>query len=391
MSTRARGSPNPGTGRPQYVSSRNAARFSRATCSRHSTRRGHARQSTISRLRVRSGTGTGAPAMLRVGFAAVRVLLVVNPTASSVTTRARAAVEGILRGAYATDVVETTRRGHAVELARDAVDAGYDVVVVLAGDGTLNEAGGGLAGSDTALAPLPGGSTNVFARTLGIAYAPADAARQLVDALGRGSRRRIGLGVGDRARRPRAPLPLPPRARLRRRHHPADGGAVVPEASLRPSRVRGGDRRHLAAPLRPQPADPAVGRRRHGAATSLAVGPYAVISNSDPYAYVGHRPLRIAPAASLDRALAVTVLRSLRAAVDGPGSRVGRRPGRVPDHTRPRSCSSPTSITWWSPGAARFPWQVDGDYLGRGRPPRRRLPTRRPDARHPRPDCTPKR
>ena len=45
---RASGSPKPGTGRPQYVSSRNAARFSAATRSRHSTSRGHARQVTIS-------------------------------------------------------------------------------------------------------------------------------------------------------------------------------------------------------------------------------------------------------------------------------------------------------------------------------------------------------
>ena len=142
--------------------------------------------------------------MLRVGFAAVRVLLVVNPAASSVTPRARRRRwKSILRGAYTTDVVETTRRGHAVELARDAVDAGYDVVAVLAGDGTLNEAGGGLAGSDTALAPLPGGSTNVFARTLGIAYAPADAARQLVDALAARVASADRPRLGDRTRRRR--------------------------------------------------------------------------------------------------------------------------------------------------------------------------------------------
>ena len=66
---------------------------------------------------------------------------------------------------------------------------------MLAGDGTLNEAGGGLAGSRVVLAPLPGGSTNVFARTLGVAYDPKIAAGQLVDALARDSHRRIGLGV----------------------------------------------------------------------------------------------------------------------------------------------------------------------------------------------------
>ena len=113
----------------------------------------------------------------------MRVLLVVNPTASSVTPRVRADVERVLRSAHTVDVSETTRRGHAATLAHDAVGAGYDAVAVLAGDGTLNEAGGGLAGSHVALAPLPGGSTNVFARTLGMAYQPEAAAHQVVDAL----------------------------------------------------------------------------------------------------------------------------------------------------------------------------------------------------------------
>ena len=120
----------------------------------------------------------------------MRVLLLVNPAASSVTTRARGAVVDILRAAFPVDVVETTRRGHATELARDAIADGYDVVAVLAGDGTLNETADGLAGSATALAPLPGGSTNVFARTLGVVYDPAEAAGQLVDALGRESLRK---------------------------------------------------------------------------------------------------------------------------------------------------------------------------------------------------------
>ena len=62
-------------------------------------------------------------------------------------------------------------RAHATELCREAVAAPYDVVVAFGGDGTINEAANGLAGSDVPLTCLPGGSTNVFCRTLGI---PAD-------------------------------------------------------------------------------------------------------------------------------------------------------------------------------------------------------------------------
>ena len=55
-STRAAGSPKPGTGRPQYSSPANDARFSRATCSRHATSRGQRRQATTScSRRARSG------------------------------------------------------------------------------------------------------------------------------------------------------------------------------------------------------------------------------------------------------------------------------------------------------------------------------------------------
>ena len=54
----------------------------------------------------------------------MRVFLIVNPAASSVTPRSRAAVEECLRREFDLSVVETTQRGHARDLARDALDAG---------------------------------------------------------------------------------------------------------------------------------------------------------------------------------------------------------------------------------------------------------------------------
>src|SRR5207253_3999459 len=91
-------------------------------------------------------------------------------------------------------VAETTRRGHAERLAHGAANDGVDVVVAMGGDGTLNEAANGLVGSSTALAPLPGGSTNVFARTIGVARDPIEATGQLLSSLQRRSYRRTGLG-----------------------------------------------------------------------------------------------------------------------------------------------------------------------------------------------------
>jgi diacylglycerol kinase family enzyme len=303
---------------------------------------------------------------LTIGFAAVRVLLLVNPAASSVTTRARVGVERILRDAFATDTVETTRRGHAVELTREAVREAYDVVAVLAGDGTLNEAGGGLAGSDVALAPLPGGSTNVFARTLGVAYAPEDAAHQLVASLRRGSQRRIGLGAAV------APTQT-------ERHFLFHLGVGFDAAIIRRMEARSYLKRHFAHPafavatvdtwLRHY--DRAT-RIRFLAATATgtatredvsALGPYAVISNSDPYTYVGHRPLRIAPDASLDAALTVTVLTSLRLALvlRAAASAVGNIDFLA---TSPEIVQVPDVGRVSVSADAPFPWQVDGDYLG---------------------------
>ena len=80
-------------------------------------------------------------------------------------------------------LAETNRRGHATRLAQGAAAEGVDVVAVLGGDGTQNEAANGLAGTQTALATLPGGSTNVFARTIGLPNDPIEATGVLLDAL----------------------------------------------------------------------------------------------------------------------------------------------------------------------------------------------------------------
>src|SRR2546423_10009403 len=91
-------------------------------------------------------------------------------------------------------MVETNRRGHATRLAQGAANEGVDVVVCLGGDGTLNEVANGLAGTRTALAPLPGGSTNVFARTIGLPNDPIEATGVLLDGLSNDRIERVGLG-----------------------------------------------------------------------------------------------------------------------------------------------------------------------------------------------------
>jgi diacylglycerol kinase family enzyme len=291
----------------------------------------------------------------------VRVLLVVNPTASSVTPRVRADVERVLRSAHAVDVAETTRRDHAAALARDAVGS-HDVVAVLAGDGTLNEAAGGLAGSDVTLAALPGGSTNVFARTIGMAYKPAAAAQQVVDALARDARRRIGIGVATAPGAEARPFLF-------------HLGIGFDAAIIRRMEQHSSVKRYFAHPAfavtalstwfrhydRDQRIRFAV--TGDGEPELIGEGPYAVISNSDPYAYVGRRPLHIAPNASLDGELTVTVLTTLRAGVVVRAAAAAV--GRVTFLTTSPEVVQRTDVVAVDVTAdAPFPWQVDGDYLG---------------------------
>ena len=96
------------------------------------------------------------------------MLLIINPYATSMTPHIRTLVLYALQARYEVDAVDTQARGHATELSREAADEGYDVVVSLGGDGTVNEVANGLAGSQTPLTCLPGGATNVLCKMLGI-------------------------------------------------------------------------------------------------------------------------------------------------------------------------------------------------------------------------------
>src|SRR5215204_7003312 len=97
-----------------------------------------------------------------------RMLIIVNPYATTVSDRLKNLVVYALQGRYEVEAVSTEAQNHATEIGMAAVDGGYDVVVAFGGDGTLNEVANGLAGTDIPVSILPGGSTNVVARTLGI-------------------------------------------------------------------------------------------------------------------------------------------------------------------------------------------------------------------------------
>jgi diacylglycerol kinase family enzyme len=124
-----------------------------------------------------------------------RMLVIVNPYATTVSDRLRNLVVYALQGRYEVDAVDTEARDHATALCREAAAEGYDVVVAFGGDGTVNEAANGLRGSATPLTCLPGGSTNVYARMLGIPNDIVDATEHLLRVADDWQPREVRLGV----------------------------------------------------------------------------------------------------------------------------------------------------------------------------------------------------
>lgn len=231
----------------------------------------------------------------------VRVLVVSNPRATATTVRQRDVVVHALATDVKLKVEETANRGHAAALACRAMRNGVDVVVALGGDGTVNEVINGLLTDGVhpgvpALAVVPGGSTNVFARALGLPNDPVEATSILMAALAGGRRREIGLGLADD------------------RWFAFTAGfgydaAVV--AAVEAHRRRGKTSTH---PLYVRTAVKTFfHQQRHSPALTLEIagGPtvsklhMALVTNSDPWTFLGNRPVSPTPDASFDTGLDV--------------------------------------------------------------------------------------
>jgi diacylglycerol kinase family enzyme len=234
----------------------------------------------------------------------MRLLLLVNTSASSVTARGRVVIQKALAADHEVHVAETSRRGHATRMAIGAAADGVDVVVALGGDGTLNEVANGVAGTRTALGVLPGGSTNVFARTIGLANDPIEATGQLLSALARPSSiRSIGL------------------ASINGRYFLFNAGVGFDAAVIAQVERRSGIKRWASHPLfvwagfatwfrhydRSQPLLSVT----FDDGSALEDGYFLLVLNSDPYTFLGNRPLHIAPEATLDRGMAVATFRTI--------------------------------------------------------------------------------
>ena len=291
------------------------------------------------------------------------MLIIVNPYATTVSDRLRNLVVYALQGRYEVEAVATEARNHATEIGRQAHDGGYDVVVAFGGDGTLNEVANGLAGTDLPVAILPGGSTNVVSRTLGIPNDVVDATEHLLSLADEWAPRKIDLGLVDE-----------------RRFVFACGAGidatVVERVDAHPRlKSRAGPwyyswagvsafyRQYLVNPVRMRTT--VDGAKPVEGVTSIA-------QNSDPFTYFSNKPIYVCRGIGIDDGtLSLTVLK--RAAQRDMPVLIPRlfnkaKPGsthRQARHFDDVQSATVESISTDRDGAPRpFPLQVDGDYIG---------------------------
>ncbi|CAB4958954.1 unannotated protein [freshwater metagenome] len=234
----------------------------------------------------------------------MRILLIVNTAASSFSARKRVVIQKALSSDHEVEVVETVRGGHATRLAHTAASDGVDVVAVLGGDGTLNEAANGLVDSATALAPLPGGSTNVYARTIGVANDAVEATGQLLASLERESFRRVALG------------------RVEDRYFLFHCGVGFDAAVVEKVEARRGLKKIAPHPFFAMNAFDAWLRTYDHKKSRFTVelddgtkidgGTMAIAAVSTPYTFIGKRPIVVTPNASLDSGFSLAVVQAHR-------------------------------------------------------------------------------
>jgi diacylglycerol kinase family enzyme len=285
-----------------------------------------------------------------------RMLIIVNPYATTVSDRLRHLVVYALQGGFEVDAVDTEARGHATELCREAAHEGYDVVVAFGGDGTVNEAANGLLGSPTPLTCLPGGSANVFAKMLGIPGELIDATEHLLGMAEDWRPRKVDLGmVNGRCFTFSSGLGVDASVVERVDSNPhlkARLGAYY----FTWAAISTFTKRYL---LRP----PRLVARAGG---ETLEGVTAIIQNGSPFTYFQNRPIEVAEGASLDSgALAGCVLHRATP-IDMPflAWRAFSRSARIARHRHVSSLSEFTELTVETADGRPLPLQVDGDYLG---------------------------
>lgn len=298
----------------------------------------------------------------------------VNPAATTTSARTRDVLIHALASEMKLEAVTTEYRGHARDLGRQAAESDdIDLVVALGGDGTVNEVVNGLlhSGPDPehlpGLAVVPGGSTNVFARALGLPNQPVEATGALLDALREGRERTVGLGLtsGTPGSEDEA---VPARWFTFNAGLGFDAGVVGRVEQQRERGRRSTHALYVRQVVRQLFGEP---HRRHGVITLEQPGEdpvtdlvLSIVSNTSPWTFLGNRPIYASPKASFDTGLDIFGLSRLStAAVARYGTQLlASSPERGPRGRHAVSRHDLTQFTLHS--KVPLPLQMDGDHLG---------------------------
>jgi diacylglycerol kinase family enzyme len=293
----------------------------------------------------------------------VRAVLIVNPNATSTTAAGRDLLAHALESRVKLTVTHTDHRGHAIEIARDAVRDGVDVLIVHGGDGTVNEVVNGILGAAGPSAPapavgmVPGGSANVFARALGISSDPIEATNQLVDLLSayqrRKSWRRIGLmDCGERWCVFTAGMGVDGDVVAAVEAHRDKGRKVTASRYIRVAvkEMLASARNEPSLTLHLPNREPVSGVH------------FAFVSNSSPWTYANARPVWTNASTTFETGLGVFAITSMNvwANLGLVRRMVSKRPRIEAKHLIRDDDVAWVRVTSDTPVAC----QIDGDYLG---------------------------
>lgn len=290
------------------------------------------------------------------------MLIIVNPYATTVSDRLKNLVVYALQGRYEVEAEMTEAQNHATEIGREAVDGGYDIVVAFGGDGTLNEVVNGLAGTGIPVSVLPGGSTNVVARSLGIPNDVVDATEHLLGCADDFRPHPIDLGLANGRRFVfSCGAGLDASAASQVDSHPLMKQRFGPWYYTWAA-VRGFYGEYLRDPV----------RMRVTTAKGEAEGVTAIAQNTDPFTYFRGRSIRISKRIRIDDGtISLAVLhRARQRDVPFIARRALGKHGNVGDHRSVDVFEGLTearieSASRDAEGASRqFPVQLDGDPIG---------------------------
>ena len=285
-----------------------------------------------------------------------RMLVIVNPYATTVSDRLKNLVVYALQGRYEVDAMDTEGRDHATVLCREAAEEGYDVVVAFGGDGTVNEAANGLAHSPTPLSPLPGGATNVYCKMLGVPSDIVDATEHLLRLADDWTPRQVDLAhVNGRGFTFSAGFGLDASVVRRVDAHPALK-ARLKQWYFAYAAVATFSKEYV---VRPPRLEAHVG-------DEVLRGVTAAVQNGDPYTYFGRRPIHLAEGLTLDDGQYGGVMLERAAPVDIPtvAARLLSDRLRLADHKRISAFATADEVRIVSADGRPVALQVDGDYIG---------------------------